>query len=109
MSNERRHILVKDNEHLLLKVDLGVVLETTRGATWSHHQRLLHSVPQGWSHHSGCVLARHPHHQFFVRPHGLLCQRANDPVDRTWIESDIGKPLLHHFNVFSGGSAFEIA
>jgi hypothetical protein len=37
MSNERWYVLVKDNEHLLLKVDLGVVLETTGGATWSHH------------------------------------------------------------------------
>jgi hypothetical protein len=54
-------------------------------------------------------LTGHPHHQLFVRPHGLLRQRANNPVNRTWVESDIGKPLLHHFNVFSGGSAFEIA
>jgi hypothetical protein len=45
VSDERWHILVKDNEHLFLKVDLGVVLKTAGGATWSHHQRLLHPIP----------------------------------------------------------------
>ena len=100
MSDDRRHIVAENNQHLLGQVHLGVIGRCVRPAR-QDLKWVLHPTPHLCINLARDVVPRHTHHQFFESPYCLASSFTKDPIGFAWIKVQFDQAILDHFDLRS--------
>ena len=95
MGDGDRNVVVEDRKHLFREVDLNVVLARCVRPTRVDTEVVLHPIPRLGGDLTRRRVRWHVEHELLVRPDCHDGLSAEDAVDRTGHEAEVGQALLH--------------
>ena len=108
VGDECRFVLLERNQHLLGQVDLGVVgLTIGRPSRCDRQLRVAQQIPRISGDRASRFSTRRLQHQLLECPDGLCRERAEDPIGRARIKTEVDQTLLQHFDVVAHQALLE--